>query len=243
MDSSDSKPHAAGSLFLVATPIGNLEDMTYRAVRILGEVDSILCEDTRRTAVLLDRYGIRKKTESYHIYNEHGRTPALIRRILSGEKIALVSDAGTPCIADPGFLLARDAVAAGIEPIVVPGVSALSFSIVASAMPCDKFAFFGFLPVKSGRRKTALEEILHCGMTAVIYESPFRIAKLVREIADVMGKRTPLAIIREATKIHEQVLRGTAGELAELAEKQAWKGEFSVVVDVRALSGDEESDD
>ena len=234
MDSAETKPARAGSLSVLATPIGNLEDVTLRALRVLREADAILCEDTRRTAILLERYGIRKKTESYHIYNEHGRTPALIERILAGEKIALVSDAGTPCIADPGFLLVRAAVAAGIEPIVVPGVSATTFAIVASAMPCDRFAFFGFLPVKSGRRKAVLEEILRCGMTSVVYESPFRIAKLLREVADVMGAETDVAVIREATKVHEEILRGHAGELADAADKRTWKGEFSVVIDVRA---------
>lgn len=227
----------SGSLSIIATPIGNLEDITLRALRVLRESDVILCEDTRRTAILLSHFEIRKHVESYHIFNEHARTPALIERVKRGEKIALVSDAGTPCIADPGFLLIRAAVEAGIEPVIIPGVSALTFSVSASALPADRFTFYGFLPVKSGRRKTVLGEIAASGNTAVVYESPFRIAKLIREVAEVIGPDVRVVLVREATKVHEEIIRDTAGSLAERAAKINWKGECVLVIDAKNPEG------
>ena len=224
---------ASGTLYIVATPIGNLEDITLRALRVLKEADLILAEDTRRTAILLQHFNIKKPLESYHIFNEHARTPALIRRIQDGLNAALVSDAGTPCIADPGFMLIRAAVEAGIEPVIIPGVSALTFAISASALPSDHFTFHGFVPVKSGRRRAELERIAADKRTAVVFESPFRIAKLLAEIAEVIGPDTPLALVREATKIHEQILRGPAALLAEQAKKVNWKGEIVLVIDAR----------
>ena len=224
---------ASGTLSIVATPIGNLEDITLRALRVLKEADLILAEDTRRTAILLQHFDIKKPLESYHIFNEHARTPALIRRIRNGLNAALVSDAGTPCIADPGFMLIRAAVEAGIEPIIIPGVSALTFAISASALPSDHFTFHGFLPVKSGRRRAAIERIASDKRTAVVFESPFRIARLLAEVAEIIGPDTPLALIREATKIHEQILRGPASLLAEQAKKVNWKGECVLVIDAR----------
>ena len=227
---------ASGSLYIVATPIGNLEDITLRALRVLKEADLILAEDTRRTAILLQHFDIRKPLESYHIFNEHARTPALIKRIQDGLNAALVSDAGTPCIADPGFMLIRAAVEAGLEPVIIPGVSALTFAISASALPSDHFTFHGFLPVKSGRRRAAIERIASDKRTAVVFESPFRIAKLLSEVAEIIGPDTPLALIREATKIHEQILRGPASLLAEQARKVNWKGECVLVIDARDAS-------
>jgi 16S rRNA (cytidine1402-2'-O)-methyltransferase len=224
---------ASGTLYIVATPIGNLEDITLRALRVLKEADLILAEDTRRTAILLRHFDIRKPLESYHIFNERSRTPVLIRRIQDGLTAALVSDAGTPCIADPGFMLIRAAVEAGVEPVVIPGVSALTFSISASALPSDHFNFHGFLPVKSGRRRAELERIAADKRTAVVFESPFRIAKLLAEVSEVVGPDTPLALVREATKIHEQILRGPAARLAEHAKKVNWKGECVLVIDAR----------
>ena len=150
---------SCGTLFLVSTPIGNLDDMTFRAVNVLRECDVIFAEDTRRTKILLSRYDISGHLESYHSFNEHGRTPELLARVQAGEKIALVTDAGTPCVADPGFLLVREAVKAGIEPQIIPGVSSLTFAIAASGLPSDRFAFYGFLPVKSGRRAARIAEI------------------------------------------------------------------------------------
>ena len=224
---------ASGTLYIVATPIGNLEDITLRALRVLKEADLILAEDTRRTAILLQHFEIRKPLESYHIFNEHSRTPALIRRIQDGLTAALVSDAGTPCIADPGFMLIRAAVEAGIEPVIIPGVSALTFAVSASALPSDHFNFHGFLPVKSGRRRAELERIAADKRTAVVFESPFRIAKLLNEVCEIVGPDTPLALVREATKIHEQILRGPAAQLAEQAKKVNWKGECVLVIDAR----------
>ena len=224
---------ATGTLYIVATPIGNLEDITLRALRVLKEVDLILAEDTRRTAILLQHFEIRKPLESYHIFNEHSRTPALIRRIRDGLNAALVSDAGTPCIADPGFMLIRAAVEAGIEPVIIPGVSALTFAVSASALTSDHFNFHGFVPVKSGRRRAELERIAADKRTAVVFESPFRIAKLLSEVSEIVGPDTPLALVREATKIHEQILRGPASQLAEQAKKVNWKGECVLVIDAR----------
>ena len=224
---------ASGTLYIVATPIGNLEDITLRALRVLKEADLILAEDTRRTAILLRHFDIKKPLESYHIFNEHARTPALIRRIRDGLNAALVSDAGTPCIADPGFMLVRAAVEAGIEPVIIPGVSALTFSISASALPSDHFNFHGFVPVKTGRRRAELERIAADKRTAVVFESPFRIAKLLAEVAEIIGPETPLALVREATKVHEQILRGPAASLAEQAKDVNWKGECVLVIDAR----------
>ena len=228
-----SDPKQSGVLYIVATPIGNLEDITLRALRVLREADLILAEDTRRTAILLQHFDIHKPLESYHIFNEHARTPALIRRIRDGLTAALVSDAGTPCIADPGFMLIRAAVEAGIEPVIIPGVSALTFAVSASALPSDHFTFHGFVPVKSGRRRAELERIASDRRTAVVFESPFRIAKLLAEVAEIVGPATPVALVREATKIHEQILRGNAADLAEQAKKVNWKGECVLVIDAR----------
>ena len=227
---------ASGTLYIVATPIGNLEDITLRALRVLKEADLILAEDTRRTAILLQHFDIRKPLESYHIFNEHARTPALIQRIQNGLTAALVSDAGTPCIADPGFMLIRAAIEAGIEPVIIPGVSALTFAVSASALPSDHFTFHGFVPVKSGRRRAELERIAADKRTAVVFESPFRIAKLLAEVSEIVGPDTPLALVREATKIHEQILRGPAAQLAEQAKKVNWKGECVLVIDARDAS-------
>lgn len=221
---------SGGSLSIVATPIGNLEDITLRALRVMKEADTILAEDTRRTRILCTKFNISKRLESYHIFNEHGRTPELIRRIKSGEKIVLVSDAGMPCIADPGFLLVRDAVEAGIEPVIVPGASALIFSIAASALPSDRFAFHGFLPVKSGRRSARLSEIAASKMTAVVFESPYRLSKLLKEIPEYFGKETPVVVVREATKVHQEILRGSAADLAKNHASRSWKGECVVII-------------
>ena len=235
MDGSDRSK--TGGLFLVATPIGNLEDITLRALRVLREADVIYAEDTRRTRILLDKFEISKHLESYHIFNEHGRTPELLARVLRGENVVLVSDAGMPCIADPGFLLVRAAVQEGISPMIVPGVSALTFSVAASALPSDSFTFYGFLPVKSGRRNAALQRIAEEGRTSVIFESPFRIEKLLGEILCTMGPETDVAVVREATKIHEEILRGTVADVLERTAGRSWKGEIVLVVHPSGKSG------
>lgn len=228
-----------GALYLISTPIGNLEDMTFRAVNTLKECDVIFAEDTRRTKVLLARYEISKRLESYHSFNEHGRTPELLARVKAGEKVGLVTDAGTPCVADPGFLLVREAVKAGIEPQIIPGVSSLTFSIAASGLPSDKFAFYGFLPVKSGRRSARIAEIAGENKSVVIFESPYRLAKLIGELHDAVGPDAHAAIIREATKLHEEVLRGTLSELLKKCTSRSWKGECVVVLSRRTTSYEE----
>ena len=213
----------AGNLFLVSTPIGNLEDMTFRAVRTLSECDLIAAEDTRHTALLLQRYDIRKPMESFHAFNEHAKAEKLIARIREGLNVALVSDAGTPGVADPGFLPLRAALEAGLEPTVIPGVSAVTFAVTASGLPADRFAFWNFVPVKSGRKRKFFEEIARCGYTVFCFESPFRIAGTLQLAAEIMPDAMA-AVIREATKLHEEILRGTAAELAAL--KRQWRGEF-----------------
>ncbi len=223
----------SGTLSLVATPIGNLEDITFRAVRTLREANIIYAEDTRRTKILLDHFEIRKPLKAYHIFNEHGKTPELLEHVKNGEKVVLVSDAGMPCIADPGFLLVRSAVEAGIEPVIIPGVSALTFAVAASALPSDQFLFCGFLPVKSGRRGAALEAIASSGQTCVIYESPYRIEKLMKEIESYMGEDTRIVLLREATKVHEEVLRGTVQDVLKNNAGRNWKGECVLVVSKR----------
>jgi 16S rRNA (cytidine1402-2'-O)-methyltransferase len=217
-----------GKLFLVSTPIGNLEDITFRAVRTLQECDLIAAEDTRHTALLLQRYDIHKPLERFHAFNEHSKVEKLIARIKEGLNVALVSDAGTPAVADPGLLPLRAALESGLEPVVIPGVSALTFAATASGLPVDKFAFYAFPPIKSGRRKMFFDRIAAEDKTVFFYESVHRIAKTLKEIAEWIGPETPVAVIREATKLHEEILRGSAAELAAL--KREWKGEFVIGV-------------
>jgi len=220
----------SGELYLVSTPIGNLDDMTFRAVNILKSCDIILAEDTRHTRILLHHFGINVKMSSYHAFNEHGKTGEILNRVLAGARVGLVTDAGTPCVADPGFLLVREAVKAGIEPKIIPGVSALTFAIAASGLPSDRFAFYGFLPVKSGRRSARIAEMKNEGKSIVIFESPYRVVKLLKELCEQLGGEVPCAVIREATKIHEEVLRGPLAELSAAAGQRSWKGECVIVV-------------
>lgn len=237
---SDGRPgQSAGSLFLVATPIGNLEDITLRALRVLKECDAIYAEDTRRSRILLDRYEIKKPLLSYHAFNERGRTPELLERVLAGGRVALVTDAGMPCVADPGFLLVREAVKAGIEPEIIPGASSLTFAIAASGLPSEKFAFYGFLPVKSGRRSERLAKIAAEDKSVVIFESPYRIGKLLGELAALLPG-TQAALVREATKIHEETLRGTLSELVSRTAGRSWKGECVLVVSNPSITASED---
>ena len=219
-----------GKLYLVSTPIGNLEDITLRALNVLKSVDLIAAEDTRHTRQLLSHFDIHTKLVSFHAFNEHRKAEGLIAQILGGLKVASVSDAGTPSIADPGFFLVREAVRNGIVPEVIPGVSALTFAATASALPVDKFAFFGFPPVKSGRRRKFFEAIRAEEKTVFFFESPHRIAKTLPELAEIVGSDAQVAIIREATKLHEEVLRGSAAELAAIASGRQWRGEFVIGV-------------
>jgi len=217
-----------GKLYLVSTPIGNLEDITLRALRILQEVDLIAAEDTRHTRQLLSHFDIHcPRLESCHAFNEHGKVDRLLDEVENGVNMALVSDAGTPSVADPGFLLVRSALEREIEPVVIPGVSAVTFAVTASGLPVDSFTFRNFAPVKPGKRQKFLESIVADERTSFFFESPFRIARTISEIAQ-LAPDAKVAVIREATKIHEEILRGSAAELAAL--KRDWKGEIVVGV-------------
>lgn len=220
----------SGVLYLVATPIGNLEDITYRAVRVLAEADQIACEDTRQTRRLLDRYGIRTPTISYHEHNEEERSEQLLSKLAGGARIALVSDAGTPLVSDPGYRLVRKAAASGIRVEPIPGPSALLAALTASGLPTDSFHFAGFLPPKRAARRRTLEALRHEEATLVFYEAPHRILETLEDVEAVLGDR-PATVARELTKIHEEVLRGAASEIRRaLAERAALKGEFTLVV-------------
>lgn len=220
----------SGILYIVATPIGNLEDITYRAVRILGEVDLIACEDTRHTQKLLDRFGIDKPTVSYHEHNEQARSHELLATLQQGRNIALVSDAGTPLIADPGYRLVSKARDAGITVVPLPGASAALAAFSASGLPTDSFLFHGFLPARAGQRRKALEELATADTSLIFYEAPHRILDTLEDIHAVLGAR-PVVLARELTKIHEEFLRGTAAELLEtLRGRGEIRGEFTVIV-------------
>jgi 16S rRNA (cytidine1402-2'-O)-methyltransferase len=219
-----------GLLYLVATPIGNLEDITYRAVRVLGEVDAIACEDTRETRKLLDRYGIRKPTISYHEHNEAERAAELAARMLAGERVALVSDAGMPLVSDPGYRLVRAAIESGIRIEPIPGASAALTALAASGLPTDVFRFGGFLPPKTGQRERLLQELENEPATLIFYEAPHRILEALETIESVLGPR-PVVVARELTKLHEEILRGTAAQIhAVLAARAAIKGEMTLLI-------------
>ncbi|MFN3595790.1 MAG: 16S rRNA (cytidine(1402)-2'-O)-methyltransferase [Rubricoccaceae bacterium] len=217
-------------LYLVPTPIGNLEDLTLRALRVLREAALVACEDTRTTAVLLQHYGIETPRTSFHAHNEHGKARHLVERMRAGETIALVSDAGTPGISDPGFLLVREALAAGVRVEALPGPTAFVPALVASGLPSDRFVFEGFLPQKKGRQ-TRLRALAEEPRTIVLYESPHRLGKLLGELADELGPERPAAYARELTKLHEEIRRGTLAELAaHVAAQTKVRGELVVVV-------------
>lgn len=218
-----------GALFLVATPIGNLEDITLRAIRTLKEADLIACEDTRRTQALLEHYEIRINLISYHAHNEMTRAPELILLMEQGSRIALVSDAGTPIFSDPGYRLVKLAIRHNIQVSPVPGPSALVASLAASGLPIDQFRFAGFLPAKKAARRKSLRLFAGAGETLVFYEAPHRIVEMIEDLVDILGDR-PLAVARELTKVHEEFLRGKASEvLAQLKSREAVKGELTVV--------------
>jgi 16S rRNA (cytidine1402-2'-O)-methyltransferase len=220
----------AGLLYVVATPIGNLEDITYRAVRILGEADLIACEDTRQTRKLLDHYHIHKPTISYHDHNEAERTEDLTARLLAGETIALVSDAGMPLVSDPGYRLVHAAIEAGISVQPIPGASASLTALAASGLPTDAFHFGGFLPPKPGQRAKLLESLAEEQATLIFYEAPHRILESLEAIEAALGPR-PVVVAREITKVHEEFLRGTAAEIqAQLAARDSVKGEITLLI-------------
>ncbi len=218
-----------GKLYVVPTPIGNLEDMTFRAVRILGEVGLILAEDTRVSARLLDRYQIRNKLRSHHKFNEHGTAGQVAALIREGADVALISDAGTPGISDPGFLLVRTCLEQGVEVECLPGATALIPALVNAGFPTDRFVFEGFLPTRKGRLKR-LESLAGETRTMVFYESPYRLAKLLQQLASLLGDDRKCCVCRELTKHFEENIRGTLGGLAPRFEKEAPRGEIVLVV-------------
>jgi 16S rRNA (cytidine1402-2'-O)-methyltransferase len=214
----------------VATPIGNLEDITFRAVRVLKEADLIACEDTRHTRRLLDHYGIGKPAVSYHEHNEQERSQELVAKMLAGTTVALVSDAGMPLISDPGYRLVRAAIDNGIRVEPIPGPSALLTALSASGLPTDSFHFGGFLPARSGQRLRALEALKNAAFTLIFYEAPHRIVESLEAVAQVLGDR-PVVVARELTKTHEEVLRGTANEIrAVLVARESVKGEITLLI-------------
>lgn len=216
-------------LYLVPTPVGNLGDMTYRGVEVLKSVDLILAEDTRTSRVLLQHYGITTPLQSYHIFNEHQTVASLVERLLSGTTIAVVTDAGTPGISDPGFLLVREAVKAGVDVECLPGATAFVPALVQSGLPCDRFVFLGFLPHKKGRQ-TAIKALADERRTMVIYESPYRLVKLLEELHDVLGEERQVSVSREISKLHAETVRGTLSKvLAHYAVAEV-KGEIVLVV-------------
>lgn len=216
-------------LYLVATPIGNLEDITYRAVRILQEADLILSEDTRKTSILLNKYSIRQRLASFHKFNEHQAIQKIILTLKEGRSVALVSDAGTPGISDPGFILVRECIRENIDVECLPGPTALIPALVLSGIPCDRFIFEGFLPVKKGRNKR-LQELINEFRTMIFYESPHRLKKTLLDLSSVMGTDRTVVIARELTKIHEEIIRGTLGSLIEEVDRRLIKGEIVIVI-------------
>lgn len=219
----------SGILYIVPTPVGNLEDMTLRAIRILKEVDLILAEDTRTSGKLLKHFEIQNHLMSHHKFNEHGTSAGIVERLKAGQNIALISDAGTPGISDPGFFLAREAAAAGIKVGCLPGATAVIPALVSSGLPCDRFAFEGFLPQKKGRQ-TKLQSLADEKRTMAFYESPYRVQKTLQQFAEVFGEDRQAATCREISKIHEECLRGTLAELIAHFKETAPKGEFVIIV-------------
>lgn len=221
----------AGTLYLIATPIGNLEDITHRAVRLLGEVEVIACEDTRHTKKLLNHYGINTRTISYHEHNERERSRELIERLKSGADVAVVSDAGTPGISDPGFRLARIAINSGVQVVPVPGASALISALVASGLPTDEFFFCGFLPARSGARRARLAQLRSLPATLIFYEGPHRIAATLKDALEILGERQAV-VARELTKMHEEIARGSLSELtARFSSPENARGEMVLMID------------
>lgn len=217
-------------LFIVPTPIGNLDDITLRAIKVLKEVDLILAEDTRTTKVLLNHFSIDKKILSHHQHNEHNSVPEVIRLLKAGQKIALVSDAGTPAISDPGFLLVRECLKNNIEIECLPGATAFVPALVNSGIPCDKFCFEGFLPQKKGRQ-TALNSLKDESRTMIFYESPHRLVKALEEFSTVFGNERRASVSRELTKMFEETKRGSMEELIEYFKSKTVKGEIVIVVE------------
>lgn len=225
-----------GKLYIVPTPVGNLEDMTFRAIRILKEVDVILAEDTRTSSVLLKHYQIENKLVSHHKFNEHKTVGGIVDRLKCGENIALISDAGTPAISDPGFLLSRACVEEGIVVECLPGATAFVPALVDSGLPNDKFCFEGFLPQKKGRQ-TRLKELEEEERTVIIYESPFRLVKTLGQLMEIMGPERKVSVSREISKVHEETVRGTLKDVKEHFEHHEPKGEIVMVLGGKEKKG------
>ena len=226
----DDRPLAPG-LYLVATPIGNLEDITLRALRVLRQADRIACEDTRQTQKLLNHFEIHTPTVSYHMHNEGSRTEELIAELKTGARIAVVSDAGTPGIADPGGQIVAAALAAGVDVFPIPGANAAISGLIASGLSTERFTFHGFLPAKAGQRKTALEDLVRGEVTHVFYEAPHRILDTLADIDAVFGPEQHIVIARELTKLHEEFLRGTVADLrSQLAARASVRGEIVLML-------------
>ncbi len=224
-----------GTLYLVPTPVGNLEDITYRALRVLKEADLILAEDTRTSGNLLRHFEIKNAMISYHKFNEHQTVDRVVERLRSGETVAVISDAGTPGISDPGFLVAREAIKAGIDVCCLPGATAFVPALVSSGLPCDKFCFEGFLPVKKGRQ-TRLTTLAEEPRTLIFYESPHRLVKTLAQFVEVFGADRPVSVCREISKMHEESVRGTLAEVLSHFTEVEPRGEFVIV-----LGGKEET--
>ena len=218
-----------GILYIVPTPVGNMEDMTLRAIRILKEADLVLAEDTRTSGILLKHFEIKNQLMSHHKFNEHGTSAGIVNRLLAGETIALISDAGTPGISDPGFFLVREAVKAGIEVQCLPGATAFVPALVASGLPCDRFAFEGFLPQKKGRQ-TKILSLKDEPRTMIFYESPYRLVKTLQQFAEAYGGDRAVSVSREISKLHEETVRGTLDEVIVHFKEKEPKGEIVIVL-------------
>ncbi len=221
-----------GILYIVPTPVGNMEDMTLRAIRILKEADLVLAEDTRTSGILLKHFQIQQHLMSHHKFNEHGTSAAIVERLQAGQNVALISDAGTPGISDPGFYLVREAVRAGIEVQTLPGPTAFVPALVSSGLPCDRFTFEGFLPQKKGRQ-SRIEALRDEQRTMIFYESPYRLVKLLEQLAAVMGDDRQVSVCREISKVHEESVRGTLAEVAAHFRETEPRGEIVVVLEGR----------
>lgn len=218
-----------GMLYVVPTPVGNLEDITLRAIRVLKEADLILAEDTRTSSVLLKHYEIKNALLSHHKFNEHQTVNNVIERLNGGQTVALISDAGTPGISDPGFLLVRECIRNGIEVQCLPGATAFVPALVSSGLPDDRFCFEGFLPQKKGRQ-TRLNSLKEEKRTMIFYESPFRVLKTLTQFAEVFGPERPVSVCREISKVHEESVRGTLAEVIEHFKQSEPRGEFVIVL-------------
>lgn len=219
-----------GILYIVPTPVGNMEDMTFRAIRVLKEANLILAEDTRTSGILLKHYDIQNRLMSHHKFNEHGTSKTVVDRLRAGETIALISDAGTPGISDPGFYLVREAVRAGVDVQCLPGATAFVPALVSSGIPCDRFAFEGFLPPKKGRQ-TKLESLRDEQRTMIFYESPYRLLKTLQQFAEYYGGDRQVSVCREISKVHEESVRGTLDEVITHFTVTEPRGEIVIILE------------